>query len=314
MYTCLSAHPCQDKFLGSHQAAERSKWTNSVTVKLEMATGNASNRAASRKARVYIFRDFVVKKYAQHLEPGDVVLDVAGGKGDLSWLLRNVDGLDSVVVDPRITKKNHILKSIRYLKENPDQARERAIPGLPSFQPLAALLPKLEDRENFVSPRNLRLLVNDDLVSAIKQYKLDKNKELWGKFWILATQKALEATPLGYREQALNEGQQIKGASDALETILSTKLILAFHPDQATDAAIDLARALKVPYCIVPCCVFPKEFPNRKLMDGSRVRTYSELINYLQDKHRLDICTEALSFHFSETSKNLALFSLPNSS
>jgi hypothetical protein len=43
------------------------------------------------------------------------------------------------------------------------------------------------------------------------------------------------------------------------------KLVMGFHPDQATEPCIDLARFLGVPYCVVPCCVFPAEFPNRRV-------------------------------------------------
>lgn len=69
-----------------------------------------STRASSRKNRVDVFRDFLWKTYGTLtgtgcntclLRKGAVILDVAGGKGDLSWLLMNADDVTSVVVDPR---------------------------------------------------------------------------------------------------------------------------------------------------------------------------------------------------------------------
>lgn len=63
-----------------------------------------------QRERVFAFRDFVVRRF----EPsalGAPVLDVAGGKGDLSWLLKNADGLDSVVVDPRVTDHAKITRT-----------------------------------------------------------------------------------------------------------------------------------------------------------------------------------------------------------
>lgn len=60
-------------------------------------------------------------------------MDVSGGKGDLSWLLVNVEQLDSIVTDPRLTKHNSQLRSIKYLRENPKEALIRSIPNRPTL-------------------------------------------------------------------------------------------------------------------------------------------------------------------------------------
>jgi hypothetical protein len=95
----------------------------------------------------------------------------------------------------------------------------------------------------------------------------------------------------------------------ALQVILNTKLVVGFHPDQATDYCIELAEILGVPWCIVPCCVFPCEFTRRRLKNGDRVREYSQLIQYLREK-----CPEAktafLDFQFTETAKNMVLYTI----
>ena len=44
---------------------------------------------------------------------GTVVLDVAGGKGDLAWLLANADGADAVVADPRLTDHSKVARASR---------------------------------------------------------------------------------------------------------------------------------------------------------------------------------------------------------
>jgi hypothetical protein len=71
-----------------------------------------STRAFSRKNRVHVMRTFLLETYhGRFLNKGDIVLDVAGGKGDLSWLFKNIDGLDSIVVDPRVmSTHSHILR------------------------------------------------------------------------------------------------------------------------------------------------------------------------------------------------------------
>ena len=64
------------------------------------------------------------------------------------------------------------------------------------------------------------------------------------------------------------------------------------HPDGATEAIVDCALQLRKPFAIVPCCVFPDHFRDRRLKGGEegaattgrRVRSYDEFIEYLQAK------------------------------
>lgn len=338
-------------------------------------TPPTSTRAGSRKTRVYVFREFLLKTYGAYFQEvqqqrrsgndnaspddpslgdvGCVILDVAGGKGDLSWLLRNVDGIDSVVVDPRVTMHHHIIKSIRYLREHPEETESRAVPGLPTYQPLAALMPKLQSKlevekdgtytgNGFVQPKHLRVFLNEELVEAVRKmvdqestrvsadgevdkgYLRSESDVEWRTFWAIARQAASrEASGIDRHQNKTGSWSQKNdpdyicqkdGAADkALRTIIGAKLIVGFHPDQATDSCVALAELLGVPFCIVPCCVFPNQFPHRSLIDGTRVKSYVQLIEYLQER-----CpgakTALLDFHFTETAKNLVLFTLPGAS
>jgi hypothetical protein len=47
---------------------------------------------------------------------------------------------------------------------------------------------------------------------------------------------------------------------------------------------VDHALLHNIPFCVVPCCVFPKMFPNRRLPDGSNVNKYDEFLQYLKGK------------------------------
>ena len=289
----------------------------------------SSTRAGSRKTRVYVFRDWILEKYSSILQPDDVILDCAGGKGDLSFILTNADGYRSVVLDPRITKNRHIVKSIRYLRDHPEEVKKRIVPGLPTYQPLAALLPKFDGKElsELQSPQHMRILVDKDLVEAVKRYKQEESSgkeadESWENYWDQAQAKGKEATPLGYKEEEEEEvacatgitkdpkntkSGPIASAVDAIKTIMEAKLVVGFHPDQATDYAIELARVLRVPFAVVPCCVFPSEFPCRRLADGSKVKCYTDLIKYLQEQHEGKL--ERLNFHFSGgTAKDLVFY------
>ena len=273
-----------------------------------------SVRASSRKNRVYVLREFLLETYGDYLSPGDVVLDVAGGKGDLSWLLTNVHALTSIVVDPRVTTHRHLVKSINYLRAHPEQARLRAIPNRPTHQPLAVLLPKLDCKGNdFVDPKHFRIRVDDTLVQAVSTVKSDPVAETeWKTYWEAALKKGLDADMLGYKEEATETCNQVIDAFEAWSLLERCRLVVGFHPDQATDYCIDLALELGIPYCVVPCCVFPAEFPHRRLQDGSRVRDYQGLLDYLKRKDSSMQMT-SLSFHDTTTAKNTVLYTLPKS-
>lgn len=55
---------------------------------------------------------------------------------------------------------------------------------------------------------------------------------------------------------------------------------------QVTEAVVDVALRAGVPFAVVPCCVFPKLFPDRRIEDGRPVITYDDFIEYLQHKGR----------------------------
>lgn len=144
----------------------------------------------------------------------------------------------------------------------------------------------------------------------------------WKTYWQQATEKAMQARTLGYDEDEVvssslsssssssSSVNQITDPAVALETFLSIRLVLAFHPDQATEACVDLALVLGVPFCVVPCCVFPAEFPHRQNPDGTRLRTYTQFIDYLTRKSD-NIIKADLAFPFTETAKNRVLLTLP---
>eukprot|EP00913_Durusdinium_trenchii_P018972 g17830.t1 len=196
--------------------------------------------AIPQRERVFAFRDFVVKTWDLHDAhwTGRTVLDVAGGKGDLSWLLANADALDSVVVDPRCTDHTKITRTAKW-----------------HFEPLGELLE--HRRKPFVE---------------------------WKFFWEEASKRAEQTERCGHHQSLELENSQgagapravrIEEAAEALEAIHSCSLILGFHPDQATEACIDLALELQRPFAVCPCCVFPKDFPERKLY-GRTVKTYPD--------------------------------------
>ena len=76
----------------------------------------------------------------------------------------------------------------------------------------------------------------------------------------------------------------IEDAEQAWRTLLGCSAVVAMHPDQATEFAVDLALALDVPFAVVPCCVYASDFPRWRLPDGRRVTSYDDFLDYLAAK------------------------------
>uniref|UniRef100_A0A7S2RQX7 Uncharacterized protein n=1 Tax=Mucochytrium quahogii TaxID=96639 RepID=A0A7S2RQX7_9STRA len=72
---------------------------------------------------------------------------------------------------------------------------------------------------------------------------------------------------------------------DLAPLVKGASCIIGMHPDQATGDIVDVAVENKIPFAVVPCCVFTKDFPDRKTALGERVETLNQLIEWLTAKH-----------------------------
>ena len=74
--------------------------------------------------------------------------------------------------------------------------------------------------------------------------------------------------------------------NDANQLLSNCRAIAALHPDEATDAIVDTAVRRRIPFVIVPCCVFYRLFPHRRMPNNTDqpVSTYEDLLDYLQAK------------------------------
>ena len=111
----------------------------------------------------------------------------------------------------------------------------------------------------------------------------------WASYWASASARAEAelAAPMAHHSAPAAGAAQaaVVGTPDeALSTLERTRLVVGFHPDQATEAAVDLALALRVPFAVVPCCVFPSLFPHRRTREGKPVASYDEFVEYLRAK------------------------------
>lgn len=87
----------------------------------------------------------------------------------------------------------------------------------------------------------------------------------------------------------------------------STKLIIGLHPDEATEALVDTALYFNIRFCVIPCCVFSSDNPQRRLKNGNSPTSYLDFCTYLKEKFS-GIKEENLNF----IGKNKVLFNDEN--
>ena len=66
-----------------------------------------------------------------------------------------------------------------------------------------------------------------------------------------------------------------------LKLVEESSLIIGMHPDEITYDILKLATLFNKSFAIIPCCVFPNKFKDRKLVNQQKVVSYDDLIAYL---------------------------------
>ena len=183
------------------------------------------------------------------LNSGSGVFDVAGGSGHVSMAL-GLMGVHSTVIDPR---------------ENAGKLPKRD----------RKFWQKTVKVEQPLDPN--RTLPNVENVTEIYCQRISVPFDTIRSFF--------GVPPVGIDVSYRHPDQNVMSViSD--DQIQHCSAIVALHPDEATDAIVDTAVRLRIPFLIVPCCVFNRLFPNRRIPDrpNDPVSTHNDLIEYLLRK------------------------------
>eukprot|EP00930_Biecheleria_cincta_P039140 TRINITY_DN26928_c0_g1_i1.p1 TRINITY_DN26928_c0_g1~~TRINITY_DN26928_c0_g1_i1.p1 ORF type:complete len:317 (+),score=51.37 TRINITY_DN26928_c0_g1_i1:47-997(+) len=281
--------------------------------------GVIPNKDRSTSFRIFLEEQFDLSQIAS-------VLDVAGGRGDLSGQLVNLYDISAVVLDPRPLRTARLRRcwaqvvlgeygmhevdigrSLARAAEAQSVSAARLAMALAVLRPAAlnaahaaapqavAALEKVP--AEWHEPQALQTVLTKDLVAALG------DEQQWELAWAAA-----QRASLGHEGNApIYAHLCSSSALDGLAAIRAAKLVVAFHPDQATEPAIDMALALNIPFAVVPCCVFPSKFPERRL-NGKPVSTYTDFLAYLTQKHpRIRRSTLAFTSD-AGTAKNVVLY------
>jgi hypothetical protein len=311
---------------------------------------------------------------AEYLRSGSGVLDVAGGKGELSFELGNLSDICSTVADPRPLEISRYRKKLHYgfyhnnqvlqaynTRPNPGSFEQHVIPphmrmffevsldlqpqhthssrdldaddaqhtepeGISASQSLPRLpstLPNsLHDAELFMSESRRAISTawtNKGLVHEDEEDE-DSGKAVADSHSSGSNSKVgappaepegdgafSETTTSGRASCVFDEAEDniVLDYAEAVRIVSGCSVIVGMHPDQAAEHIVEFALRNGKPFAIVPCCVYHKQFPTRKLPNGDPVKKYGELIEYLMAKHE-DI--KALEMDFE--GKNVLLYYL----
>lgn len=284
-----------------------------------------------RRDRIHVLREFMLETFEflkcgcknnnnNNSKDSVVVLDVAGGRGDLSFVLVNADNhfVNAVIVDPRLPEHDKIATTCTWYAQHPVQAAEQAAAG--------QALPRLNLQPPFKAPRHLRLFFEEALLQVwLQQQEQDRAFEAFEAYWNDTRRRIQKLeTKFPSHWQTITKAKTtlalppntVNDSKEAWNLLNNASLVVGFHSDQATDACIDFALQRHLPFCVVPCCVFTATFPHRKTIHGRPVSTYQDYVQYLRNKHaRMRMTTlpfaSTASGHGAGLARNTVLYMLP---
>ena len=96
----------------------------------------------------------------------------------------------------------------------------------------------------------------------------------------LAQRRCMFDTDFCHRAEGGTEGRRGHRALWA-----GAAVVVGMHPDEATEPVVAEALRAGKPFAVVPCCVFPKLFPERRTAGGKLVTTHAEFVAYLCTLH-----------------------------
>ncbi|KAF9414821.1 hypothetical protein BGZ94_000273 [Podila epigama] len=268
--------------------AERRRWVQErIQSKRQISHHSCDPHQKTTKnqhrERSLYFAQWLIDTFSRALlDSGSGVLDIAGGRGDLSWELQTRQGIRSTIIEPRPGKgmrkwqrrwlekfiadnkavsvsRNDSATVVLHRDQDQNESKKVVIMGDPNVSNGDEDAAKKqqgttdsgddedddddggvdEDRETGVGGQSMKLA---GFIPTVKTHALQ------------GTEPA--------RIQAMLDDEFLKTHETLLE---SASILIGLHPDQATEPIVRAALKARKPFAIIPCCVFGRDNPHRRL-------------------------------------------------
>lgn len=299
-----------------------------------------------KSSRASVFRRFLLDHFGlETLCGGSGVVDVAGGCGELAFELLNLNGIETACVDPRPPRIGKYLQKWQrglywwnpiWRSWNGERPSDQAQPRSPQHlrllfdETLTCWAAETSSAGRCTShaasclnkavtaAQNLQWtrqgLHEEDIDTDPNSSKFYPNylrKINFGEDAcedthegdVAASESDTDAARDGSGEPAITEDEALAIA----KLFTGCSVVVGLHPDQAAGHIAEWAIATRKPFAVVPCCVYAAAFPKRKLPDGTPVKTWQQLIQYLVSLEK-GVCTDVLDFE----GKNVVVYWSPN--
>jgi hypothetical protein len=173
---------------------------------------------------------------------GTHILDIAGGKGELSARLSLCHSLRIRMIDPRPANISDV-----YMNS--------VVPKLPKKWQLS-IKERLDCRPNFVDD-----MVNDRFVQLVTYFMIDAPSSSSLDDDDDDDDDDHDDDDDDNRDN--EEGRRLFQDESVEDAVRNASLIIGLHADGATEAIVDAALRYNKPFVVVPCCVFPNFFRDR---------------------------------------------------
>lgn len=210
------------------------------------------------RERALYFAHWLIQTFTREfLNSGSGVLDIAGGRGDLSWELQTRQGIQSTIVEPRSGK------GMRKWQRKWLQQFKAATLTMSSEGQGVEVTPAKETNDNSATDNTDMNAVSSEKVDDPEEQEPDEEKDMEGlRDFIPTTLTYPLQTTEPMHIQALLDDQFLISHQDLVS---SSSILVGLHPDQATEPIVKAALKTGKPFAVIPCCVFGRDNPHRRL-------------------------------------------------
>jgi hypothetical protein len=242
--------------------------------------------------------------------------DRAGGSGSLTFELAYVYGIKCTLIDPRPLKLNKLQHkqlqqagssvaistlTMQQLQEG-DLAATCTVQHYQQPQQQQQELCKAandqtstQQQDDYEQQQSDQVDVQPSLASLVQQQDAEPQQQQqqagamppMQEHSLDMQQQACDSPPepLRLRQVQAWFGPDLWDTPGWQQLYSDCSLIVGLHPDQATEPILQLSVQQQLPFAVMPCCVFPRLFPQRRLQQAGGesvpVVSYEQFVGYL---------------------------------